>query len=311
MRIKNASAGLVAALLFAALAHDARAGEAKAGDNDPVAIPAALEVPAGQVLTLTARGVGVQIYACAAGKGDPTQYSWTLKGPEAELRDPSSGKPLGRHYAGPAWEAGDGSKVTGELVAAGDAPEPGAIPWLLLRAKSTSGAGVFSHIVSIQRLRTVGGKAPASGCDPARAGEETRVPYSAEYRFYAPQTASPVGLWKTIDDKTGMARALVRIYEDHGRLFGRIEDSFTNGADRRVCVPCTDERKDQPIIGLLIIRNIKANGGEYDGGDILDPESGSVYRCNMHLEQGGTRLVLRGYIGFSLLGRSQTWQRQG
>lgn len=298
------SAGLVTAMLMALMAGDARAGEI-----DPIAVPAALEVPAGQVLNLTAQGVGVQIYACAPAKQDPTQYSWTLKAPEAELRDPA-GRLLGRHYAGPTWEAEDGSKVQGELVAAGDAPDSGAIPWLLLRAKATSGSGVFSHIVSIQRVRTVGGKAPATGCDRSHSGQETRVPYSAEYRFYAADSASPVGLWKTFDDRTGLARALVRIYEEHGRLFGRIEESFTTGAERRVCVPCTDERKDQPIIGLLIIRNIKPDGGEYDGGDILDPESGSVYRCKMRLDQDGTRLILRGYLGFSLLGRSQTWQRQ-
>jgi uncharacterized protein (DUF2147 family) len=127
---------------------------------------------------------------------------------------------------------------------------------------------------------------------------------------YAAESVSPVGLWKTFDDKTREARAIVRIYEQDGKLFGRIEQSFTPGAEHRVCVPCRDERKNQPIIGLLIIRNINRDGNEYSGGDILDPESGSVYRCKMHLEQGGTRLILRGYIGFSLLGRSQTWQRQ-
>jgi uncharacterized protein (DUF2147 family) len=123
--------------------------------------------------------------------------------------------------------------------------------------------------------------------------------------------ASPVGLWKTFDDKTGNARALVRIYEQDGKLFGRIEQSFTSGAEHRVCVPCTDERRNQPIIGLLIVRNLQREGNEYSGGDILDPESGSVYRCKMHLEQNGARLIVRGYIGFSLLGRTQTWQREG
>jgi uncharacterized protein (DUF2147 family) len=126
----------------------------------------------------------------------------------------------------------------------------------------------------------------------------------------AAESASPVGAWRTFDDKTGKARAIVRIYEQDGKLFGRIEQSFTPGSEHRVCVPCTDERRNQPIIGLLIIRNIKQDGNEYSGGDILDPESGSVYRCKMHLEQSGARLILRGYIGFSLLGRSQTWERQ-
>jgi len=119
---------------------------------------------------------------------------------------------------------------------------------------------------------------------------------------------SPIGLWKTIDDKTGAARAIVRIYEQDGRLFGKIENSFTPGAEHRVCEVCTDERKGQPILGLIIIRNMKHTDNEYSGGDILDPETGSVYHCKMHVE-GGTRLVLRGYIGFSLLGRNQIWQR--
>jgi uncharacterized protein (DUF2147 family) len=121
---------------------------------------------------------------------------------------------------------------------------------------------------------------------------------------------SPVGLWKTVDDKTGMPRALVRIYLQGGKYFAKIEQSFTPGAESRVCSVCTDERKNQPIIGLLIIRNVTLHDGEYGGGDILDPDNGSVYRCKFHLEQGGTVLVVRGFIGFSLLGRSQTWQRQ-
>lgn len=120
---------------------------------------------------------------------------------------------------------------------------------------------------------------------------------------------SPIGLWKTIDDKTGAPRAIVRIYEHDGKLFGKIASSFTPGAAGRVCAMCKDERKNQPILGLVIIRNMKADDGEYDGGDILDPDSGSVYRCRMHVE-GGTRLVVRGYLGIPLLGRAQTWQRQ-
>jgi uncharacterized protein (DUF2147 family) len=119
---------------------------------------------------------------------------------------------------------------------------------------------------------------------------------------------TPVGLWKTFDDKTGNARAIVRIYEENGKLFGKIEQSFTPGAEKRVCAVCTDERKDHPIIGLVIIRNMKAADGGYEGGDILDPDSGSVYRCKFHLDDGGTHLIVRGFIGISLLGRTQTWQ---
>ena len=127
---------------------------------------------------------------------------------------------------------------------------------------------------------------------------------------YAADLQSPVGLWKTIDDKTGKPRAIVRIYVEDGKYFGKIEQSLMPGAESRVCSKCSDERKNQPIIGLLIIRNMAQRDGDYGGGDILDPENGSVYRCKFHLEQGGTVLVVRGYIGFSLLGRSQTWQRQ-
>jgi uncharacterized protein (DUF2147 family) len=126
---------------------------------------------------------------------------------------------------------------------------------------------------------------------------------------HAADAGSPIGLWKTIDDKTGAARAIVRIYDQDGKLFGRIEQSFRPGAENRVCNECTDERKDKPVIGLLIIRNMQAADGEWSGGDILDPDNGSVYRCKFRLDQNGTRLVVRGYIGFALLGRTQTWQR--
>jgi uncharacterized protein (DUF2147 family) len=124
----------------------------------------------------------------------------------------------------------------------------------------------------------------------------------------APGPDSPVGLWKTIDDKTGKAKALVRIYEEDGKLFGKIVSTLLPNA-KKVCEACSDERKGQPIIGMVIMRNMKADGGVYDGGDILDPDNGSVYGCKMHVEDG-TRLVVRGFIGFSLLGRSQTWERQ-
>jgi uncharacterized protein (DUF2147 family) len=133
---------------------------------------------------------------------------------------------------------------------------------------------------------------------------------SAPVASHAADLQSPVGVWKTIDDKTGKPRALVRIYLQDGKYFGKIEQSFTPGAESRVCSECTDERKNQPIIGLPIIRNVMLKDGEYAGGDILDPDNGWVYRCKFHLEDGGTVLVVRGFIGFSLLGRSQTWHRE-
>jgi hypothetical protein len=125
----------------------------------------------------------VQIYQCAAQKDEPVRFSWTLKAPEAVLRN-DVGKPFGRHYAGPTWEANDGSKVVGEQVAKVEAPASDSIPWLLLRIKSAAGRGVFSTISFVQRLRTHGGNAPAAGCEQSQAGKEVRVPYSALYRFY-------------------------------------------------------------------------------------------------------------------------------
>lgn len=120
---------------------------------------------------------------------------------------------------------------------------------------------------------------------------------------------SPEGLWKTYDDNTGEARALVRLYRQDNALFARIEDSFGPGEREARCEACTDERKDQPIVGLLIIRNLKAEKNGFDGGDILDPESGSVYRCTLRVADDGQTLIVRGYLGISLFGRSQTWRR--
>jgi uncharacterized protein (DUF2147 family) len=108
--------------------------------------------------------------------------------------------------------------------------------------------------------------------------------------------ASPVGLWETIDDKTGKPTAVVEIFEKDQKLFGRIERILTDADANSVCVACTDDRKNQPIIGMIIIRSIKPIGPEYRGGDILDPDSGSVYRCKMHLEKNGSELIVRGYI---------------
>lgn len=121
---------------------------------------------------------------------------------------------------------------------------------------------------------------------------------------------SPVGLWRTFDDKTGAAKALIRITEADGRFTGHIEQSFKPGAATRVCDVCSDDRHDKPIIGLEIIRGLTRHDEEFSGGEILDPENGSVYRCRMHLEDGGRKLIVRGYIGISLLGRSQTWTRE-
>jgi hypothetical protein len=146
-------------------------------------VPDSLKVPATQVLSLETRATGVQIYECKASKDNPARFEWALRAPEAELFD-SSGKKVGKHYAGPTWESNDGSKVVGEVKARDDGPDANAIPWLLLNAKSTAGTGALSKTTSIQRVQTVGGKAPADNCSQAQVGKETRVPYEAKYYFY-------------------------------------------------------------------------------------------------------------------------------
>lgn len=146
-------------------------------------VPETLKVPETQVLSLETQATGVQIYECKASKDDPMRFDWVFKAPEGELFN-SAGKRIGRHYAGPTWEANDRSKVIGEVRALDNGPDPDAIPWLLLSAKSTSGNGVFSQTQSIQRMHTAGGKAPAEGCNQAQLGKETRVPYKATYYFY-------------------------------------------------------------------------------------------------------------------------------
>lgn len=129
---------------------------------------------------IEAFGKGVQIYAC---KASGTTYAWTLKAPDATLSD-ARGKVLGKHFAGPTWQASDGSTVVGELLNASPSPGPGAIPWLVLRATSHTGNGVMASVQYILRTHTEGGVAPVSGCDAGHEGAEVRVPYNAVYVFF-------------------------------------------------------------------------------------------------------------------------------
>ncbi len=146
-------------------------------------IPEPLRAPASQVLSTQVHASGVQVYQCQPSKDDPARFVWVLRAPEAELFD-QTGRAVGKHYAGPTWEATDGSKVIGEVVARDNGPDPAAIPWLLLRATSATGSGIFGQTQSIQRLHTFGGKAPAEGCSPTQQGGQMRVPYAADYLFY-------------------------------------------------------------------------------------------------------------------------------
>ncbi|WP_248319982.1 DUF2147 domain-containing protein [Caballeronia sp. Sq4a] len=126
------------------------------------------------------------------------------------------------------------------------------------------------------------------------------------------QASSPAGTWETIDDATGKPKAIIQIVDDgSGQLSGKVVRGIGefDHPDRR-CTACTDDRKDQLVKGMTIITGMKQNGDTWEGGQILDPENGKLYKCKMKLEDGGQKLVVRGYIGVSLLGRSQTWVRQ-
>lgn len=120
---------------------------------------------------------------------------------------------------------------------------------------------------------------------------------------------SPVGIWRTIDDKTGRERSLVQIEETDGVLHGRVLSTVDPADAAHVCEKCDDDRKGQPVIGLEIIRGMRPDGDSWGEGRVLDPETGHIYHGTMRLEDGGRKLVLRGYIGISLFGRSQTWLR--
>ena len=123
---------------------------------------------------------------------------------------------------------------------------------------------------------------------------------------------SPVGLWRTIDDKTGKEKSLVRIVEANGELRATIEKLFREPNEEATpnCDKCPGERKNKPVVGMMIMTGLKKSGSEYDGGEILDPANGKIYRVKMWIAEGGKKLNVRGFIGVSLLGRTQIWLRE-
>jgi uncharacterized protein (DUF2147 family) len=126
------------------------------------------------------------------------------------------------------------------------------------------------------------------------------------------QTPTPVGTWQTIDDQSGKPKAIIQIVDDgSGQLSGKVVRGIGEfDQPEKRCTACTDDRRDQLIKGMTIITGMRQNGDAWDGGQILDPEHGKLYKCKMKLEDGGQKLVVRGYVGVSLMGRSQTWVRQ-
>jgi uncharacterized protein (DUF2147 family) len=129
------------------------------------------------------------------------------------------------------------------------------------------------------------------------------------------QTLGIVGTWKTIDDKTGKPKALIRIAEQaDGSYSGTVIKGLVPGADpHRICTLCSGALKDQPMIGMTILTGLRQDAEHphsFSGGEIVDPDSGKTYHCNARLVDDGAKLDVRGYIGISLFGRTQTWIRE-
>jgi uncharacterized protein (DUF2147 family) len=122
------------------------------------------------------------------------------------------------------------------------------------------------------------------------------------------QAQSVLGKWKTIDDKTGKVKSIVEIYEVNGKIYGKIIEIEDVAKKNKVCEKCEGADKNKPLIGLVVIKGLTKDDDEYNGGKILDPESGDLYKCFIKLI-GKDKLEVRGYMGLSFIGRSQTWIR--
>lgn len=119
---------------------------------------------------------------------------------------------------------------------------------------------------------------------------------------------SIIGKWKTIDDETGKERSIVSIYEIDGKIYGKVIEILEPSFKDKKCTLCSGADKDKPILGMVIIKGLKKDGATYSGGKILDPKNGKLYKCTIELDSKD-KLSIRGYIGVSMFGRTQYWQR--
>jgi hypothetical protein len=147
-----------------------------------VDVPDQLRPEPKESLAMIVAAKGVQIYECRAKVDQAGGYAWAFVAPEADLFN-AKGQKIGTHYAGPHWESTDGSKIVGRVKTSAAAPQADDIPWLLLATKSVASQGSFSGTTSIQRVNTVGGIAPGTGCSQGSVGSTARVPYTADYYF--------------------------------------------------------------------------------------------------------------------------------
>jgi len=123
------------------------------------------------------------------------------------------------------------------------------------------------------------------------------------------ESITPVGFWKTIDDVTGEPKAIVEIQDIDGSFKGIIRKTFSKPGDKSTCELCPGDKKDKPIVDMEILWGLKKDGNEYVGGEILDPKNGKTYKAKLELIEQGKKLKVRGFIGFSLIGRTQVWHR--
>lgn len=126
--------------------------------------------------------------------------------------------------------------------------------------------------------------------------------------LFTTQAQNVVGKWKTVDDETGEAKSIVEITESGGKIYGKVVEILNPAKKNAKCKDCSGEDKDKPILGLTIIKGLKKSGDEYTDGKILDPNKGKLYKCTVKLD-GNDKLNVRGYVGISLIGRTQTWSR--
>jgi uncharacterized protein (DUF2147 family) len=122
---------------------------------------------------------------------------------------------------------------------------------------------------------------------------------------------SPIGRWETIDDDTGEAKSIISIWEENGKLHGKIESLILEPDEDQnpLCDKCKGNLYNQPVIGMTILHNLSQDGQEWNGGTIMDPDNGKTYKCKIEVVENGTKLMVRGFIGISLLGRTQYWIR--
>jgi len=126
--------------------------------------------------------------------------------------------------------------------------------------------------------------------------------------IFSANAQSVTGKWKTIDDETGQPKSIVEIYEQNGKIYGKVVEILNPAKKEAKCVKCKGADKDKPINGLVILKGLTKDGNEWTDGDILDPNKGKLYSCTIKLD-GTDKLSVRGYVGISMLGRSQTWHR--